>query len=197
MKKISFVSAFLFIVFTSFFQSGGVCQAEDIEELADEGWGVIESKYCTILCHPEVDIKRVNKKIRIRFYDIELDKGFYSSNDDCLEQKLAEKFDRIFIKAEKILDMYPRRIHLKVKIYKGQSQLDEEYALVFNQPNKERRISYYVHKYTTIYTTERVIREGVLAHEMGHAISDHYFVIPPPERIKELMAQYVEMHLDD
>ena len=181
----------------SLFQFWSVCQAETAEELADDGWEVIKSKYCTILCHPDVDLKRVSNRIRIRFYDVVLDKKNYSSNDDGLERQLAEKFDLIFVKAEKILDMYPRKIRVEVRIYKHQSQLDDEYERTFGQPNRKRVISYYVHKYTTIYTTERVIREGVLAHEMGHAIIDHYFLVLPPEKVKELLAQYVELHLED
>ena len=186
----------LFIII-SLFQLGGVCQAKNTEKLAGSGWKVIESRYCNILCHPDVDIKRVNNKIRIKLYDVVLDKSFYSSKNNSTEKQVAEKFDRIFVKAERVLDMYPRKIHLTVRIYKNQSQLDNGYARTFGEPNRKRRIAYYVHKYTTIYVTERVIRAGVLAHEMGHAITDHYFLIRPPENVRELLAQYVELHLED
>ena len=195
MAKVKTVIIILSIT-VSLFQFWGLCQAENIKEPADSGWEVIESKYCTIHCHPDVNAKRVNGKIRIRFYDVVLDKSFYSQNNS-IEKQLAEKFDRIFVKAEKILDMYPRKIHLTIKIYKNQSQLDDEYARIFKRSNRKRRISYYIHKYTTICTTERVIREGILAHEMGHAICDHYFLIRPSEPVRELMAQYVELHLED
>ena len=184
-------------IIISLFLLGGVCQAKNTEKLADSCWKVIESKYCTILCHPDVDIKRVKNNIRIKLYDVVLDKSFYSSKNNSLEKQVAEKFDRIFVKAERVLDMYPRKIRLTVRIYKNQSQLDKEYARTFGEPNRKRRIAYYVHKYTTIYITERVIRAGVLAHEMGHAITDHYFLIRPPENVRELLAQYVELHLED
>jgi hypothetical protein len=196
MTKVNIRVIILFIII-SLFQLEGVCQTKDIEKLTDSGWKVVESRYCTILCHPDVDINRVNKRVRIKLYDIVLDKNFYSSKNNSVEGQVAEKFDRIFVKAEKILDMYPRKIHPTVKIFKNQSQLDDEYARTFGHPNRKRRISYYVHKYTTIYTTEQVVRAGILAHEMGHAITDHYFLIPPPEKVKELLAQYVELHLED
>jgi predicted metalloprotease len=37
----------------------------------------------------------------------------------------------------------------------------------------------------------------VLAHEIGHAVVDHYFKVRPPYNIHELMAQFVEKHITD
>ncbi len=191
------VLIFCLITSISFFQLQNVCLAEDAEELIESDWKIIESKFCTILYHPDVDTERINNKISIRFYDIALDKSRYTSKNKNIEEQLAEKFDRIFQKVERILDMYPRKIHLKIEIYKNQSQLDKKFLELFNQANTKRLISYYVHKYSTIYTAEHAIRQGVLAHELGHAVIDHYFLIPPPEKIKELLTQYVEIHLED
>lgn len=181
----------------SFFQFQAEALAEDAGELTDKGWGIIESKYCTIFCHPDVNIKKVSNKIKIRFYDIFLDRSRHSLKNKDVEERLAEKIDCLFQKVEKILDMFPRRIHPTIKIYRNQAQLDDVYAQTFGCANTERRISYYVHKYTTIYTTQQAISQGVLAHEMGHAVTDHYFLILPPEKIKELLSQYVEIHLED
>ena len=170
-------------------------QTELIIGQNNEEWKIIESKCCTIHCHPEVDIKKVNNKIKIRFYDINC--GRFSARTGDAEKKLADKFDCIFQKVQKILDMYPRRINLSVKIYKNQSQLDEAYKEIFGEKNERNFISFYVHKYVTIHTTESAIRQGVIAHEIGHAVTDHYFLILPPEKIKELLSQYVESHLED
>lgn len=193
MKKSS-LALILFIIISSF-QLQAQARAEGVVEPAEEEWKTIESEYCTILIHPDVDIKKVNNKIKIRFYDV--NRGHYSSKNKSDEEQLAEKFDRIFQKVEKILDMYPRKIKLTVKIYENQARLDDAYAQIFGYADEKQRISYYVHKYTTIYTTQKVISHGVLAHEMGHAVADHYFLILPPEKIKELLSQYVEMHLED
>jgi STE24 endopeptidase len=46
---------------------------------------------------------------------------------------------------------------------------------------------------TNQFTSDEV--EVVIAHEMGHAAIDHYFAIKPPEKIAEMLAQYVDMHL--
>lgn len=195
MHKTRLILAFLFILFS--FQFCIQAQADDIEELADKGWRIIESKYTTIISHPDVDINKINRKIKIRSYDAFLYQSPNLTKDKSIDTQLAAKIDILFQKVEKILDMYPRRIHLKVMIYKNQSLLDRAYAEIFGSMNERRFVSFYVHKYTTIYITERVISEKVLAHEMGHAVVDHYFLILPPEKIKELLSQYVEIHLED
>ena len=38
---------------------------------------------------------------------------------------------------------------------------------------------------------------GVLAHELAHVVVDLYFGVPPPQKIHELLAQFVETHLKD
>ena len=144
---------------------------------------------------PGVDIKELNRKVKSPSYDILLGESRYLRENISAQEQLAEKFDAIFRRVEKILDMYPRKIHLTVKIYKDQSQLDDSYVQLFGALDEKERITFYVHKYTTIYTTEQSITEGVLAHEMGHAVVDHYFLILPPGKIKELLSQIVEIHL--
>lgn len=172
-----------------------LCFAQDYNWLIDQGWKVIKSEHFDILLHPDVNIERVNNKIRIRFYS--LDQTTFSSKGKTVEEQLAEKVDRIFRKTERVLDMFPRNIHLNLKIFRTQAQLDEEYEKIFGGSDGMLRVSFYIHKYTTIFTTEQAVREGVLAHEMGHAISDHYFLVNPSEKIKELLAQYAEIHLEE
>ena len=200
MRKIKIVLILIFIVSSFQFQARAL--AEDITAPAEGPatpageWGrIIESKCCTILCGPDVDIFELNRKIKSPSYDILLGGIRYLGKNSSVEEQLAEKFDAIFRRVEKILDMYPRKIHLTVKIYKDQSQLDDSYVQLFGALDEKERITFYVHKYTTIYTTEQSITEGVLAHEMGHAVVDHYFLILPPGKIKELLSQVVEIHL--
>jgi hypothetical protein len=190
------LSLYFLAVFAILFPSGnGLAETDQIP--AGPEWRTIEARYSTIYIHPDVDIRRLNRKVRIGFYDIHLDDYAPTADDRSPEQEFAHKVDLIFKKAQKVLDMYPRRMHVDIKIYKDRSQLDREYADVFGSHDGIERISFYVHKYTTVYTAEDALREGVLAHELGHAIIDHYFLILPPENIKELLAQYVEIHLED
>jgi hypothetical protein len=40
------------------------------------------------------------------------------------------------------------------------------------------------------------LHEGMLAHEMAHAIIDHFFAVRPPSSTAEILARYVGKHLD-
>jgi len=167
------------------------------QESASGSAKTIESKFCTIAYTPSVDLKKVNARIKFRFRDITLKGNYPSLTKNSPEAQIAEKFDKLVAKVEKILDMYPRQFHIKVAIYKNQKQLDAAYQEIFGQANKRRFISFYIHKYTTIHISEQSIRAGVLAHEIGHAVVDHYFLVRPSEKIREVLSQYVELHLED
>ena len=36
---------------------------------------------------------------------------------------------------------------------------------------------------------------STLAHEMGHAVIDHYFVIRPPSKVAEMLCEYVDKEI--
>ena len=190
-----FIIIFILFAFVSVFHLEDVSSAEDYGWLQSAGWRIIDSDHCTVMLHPDVNLEKVNKKVNVRFHS--LDNGAFSPKYKSIESQIGEKVDRIFKKVERVLDMYPNKIHLNIKIFRTQAQLDEEYGKIFGHNDGVLRISYYIHKYTTIFTTELAIREGILAHEMGHAIADHYFLVSPSERIKELLAQYAEIHLEE
>ena len=40
------------------------------------------------------------------------------------------------------------------------------------------------------------ISDSVMAHEMAHAVIDNYFNVIPPEKTAELLATYVDSHLE-
>jgi hypothetical protein len=39
------------------------------------------------------------------------------------------------------------------------------------------------------------LHEGMLAHELAHAIVDHYLLVRPPRPTAEIIARYVDSHL--
>ena len=62
---------------------------------------------------------------------------------------------------------------------------------------KAHNIAYYSLAEDTIYISVDDARLRVLAHEIGHAVVDHYFKVRPPYNIHELMAQFAEKHVSD
>jgi hypothetical protein len=86
-------------------------------------------------------------------------------------------------------------LRIKIKIFRTRKELNDEYSKIFAATEDIK--SFYIYKYNTIYVSEEDISDSVIAHEMGHAIIDHYFSVIPPEKVRELLASYVDLHLAD
>lgn len=161
----------------------------------EDEWGVFSTTFCTVFYEKDIDLRLVNRRINLRFSDFYNPRRFKKKPGLSIEEILSEKFDAIFMRIEDILDMYPSRIRVRINIYKDKEGLNAAYEEIFNEPNTAS--SFYIYKTNTIYTTERAITEGILAHEMAHCIIDHYFVILPPRKIQEMLAVYADVHLKD
>lgn len=159
----------------------------------EENRGVFSSKFCTIFYDNDVDLKKVNRNIKLGFSDFYSPRTYKKSAGLSTEDMISDKFDAIFNKAEEMLDMYPARIHVAINIYKRQEDMNKVYEEFFNEPNKA--VSFYIYKTNTIYAVESQLNENILAHEMAHCIIDHYFVILPPRKIQEILSGYVDLHL--
>nr|MBU1328619.1 hypothetical protein [Candidatus Omnitrophota bacterium] len=161
----------------------------------EENRSVFSSKFCTVFYDNDVDLKKMNRRIRLGFSNFYSPRKYGESSGLSMEDILSDKLDAIFNKAEEILDMYPAKIHVAINVYKTQKDLDKVYEEFFNEPNKA--ISFYIYKTNTIYTIETQLNENILSHEMAHCIIDHYFVILPPRKVQEMLAVYVDVHLKD
>jgi hypothetical protein len=98
-------------------------------------------------------------------------------------------------RVKELLDMQPIMPKLKLRIFKNRGELNDEYFRIFN--TRGNCPSFYVYKYNTIYTSEADISDSILAHEMAHAVIDHYFTVIPPRGVAEVLASYVDIHLEE
>ena len=98
-------------------------------------------------------------------------------------------------KVREILDMRPKDLHLNVRIYKGQKDLDRVYVEIFSE--EKGFIAYYVFKVNTLFASEEKISANILAHEIAHCVVDHYFSVTPPTKVAEMIAQYADAHIRD
>lgn len=155
-------------------------------------WETIESNYFTVYYRPGTSLERIERRLSRRT-------SYFGhggiSDDAAIEDKIGYKMDVLFRRVKEILDMFPNIPKLKIKIFNTREELNEEYFKIFR--TKEDFKSFYIYKYNTIYASEEDISDSVIAHEMGHAIVDHYFAIIPPGKIAEVLASYVNTHLED
>ncbi len=112
-----------------------------------------------------------------------------------VEDEVLAKIDAIIEKAETILEMFPDQLHMKIVLLEKSADV----AKVFNEKYGKNadHIAFYSLSEDTIYISVNDARLAVLAHEIGHAIVDHYFKVRPPYNVHELMAQFVEKRISD
>jgi len=90
------------------------------------------------------------------------------------------RIDKFVDRVQSILDMKPADFRVKI-VLKG------NYA--------EGDIAYYKHSENSITVYTGQVTDGIFAHELAHAIVCKYFATPPPRKVQEIMAQYVDKHL--
>ena len=175
-------------------EGAGISQEAPGDDKKTEGnWFVIKGANFTVYCEQTTDLKDISDKLTKRSL---FAAGVYDPNPTSApSKKVAYRLNMLFKRAKEILDMYPDIKELKVKIFKDRSALDDEYAGIFGK--REDYKSFYVHKLKTIYTSEEDISDSVVAHEMAHAIIDNYFAVVPPPKIAEILASYVDLHLEE
>ncbi len=116
-------------------------------------------------------------------------------NPLTVRDEVLAKVDLIIEKAEVVLDMFPDNLHITLILLPSPADVSRVYKKKYGKD--VNHIAYYSLSEDTIYISVRDARLRVLAHEIGHAIVDHYFKVRPPYNIHELMAQFTEKHITD
>lgn len=112
-----------------------------------------------------------------------------------VEDEVLAKLDIIIEKAETVLDMFPDQLHITVVLLPSKKEVG---AIYFAKYGKQaNHIAYYSLQEDTVYISVDDAKLRVIAHEIGHAIVDHYFQVRPPYTIHELLAQFTEKHITD
>jgi hypothetical protein len=151
-----------------------------------------KSRYITLIYSSQKQLDTFNDRLRL---GRKLDQFVRRKNVVTVEDETLAKLDTIFEKAETILDMFPDNIHIKIVLLDTGQDVSSTFKQRYNKD--VNHIAYYSLSEDTIYISVDDTRLQVIAHEMGHAIVDHYFDVRPPYNIHELMAQFVEKHITD
>jgi len=123
------------------------------------------------------DIKYVNDKALGDFLWRIGGKGVDFNDDPALAKS---RVDRIIDRVMDVLDMHPRNFRIKVFVY---------------SKYEDGRTAFYAHKKGSITVYADRVTDGIFAHEIAHAVICRFFTKPPPKKIQEILAQYVDKHL--
>jgi hypothetical protein len=156
-------------------------------------WQVLETKYTIIRYQSPEDLKEFDRRIDYS-PDAWSFKGLFSgSASRDLEGAVAKKVDALTERVQEILDMRRRMQRIIINLYPNRDQLDDAYERMYKAPCRLR--AWYIYEYNSIYINIEDVHEGMLAHEMAHAIVDHYLLVRPPKATAEILARYVDSHL--
>lgn len=152
----------------------------------------VKSRYITLAYSSQEQLNALNDAVEL---GRKLGQFIRKKNVFTVEDEVLAKLDAIMEKAETVLDMFPNNLHIKIVLLNSGEEVSSVYKQKYGK--NANHIAYYSLSEDTIYISIEDARLQVLAHEMGHAIVDHYFDVRPPYNIHELMAQFTEKHITD
>lgn|GEM_PF-814607 len=166
------------------FMAAGQSRADDY---------VFQSQCCTIHYSQASQLESFTGKIRGGAVSRTLDQLFVGGGRSSGQSDLGEVVDSLFKRVQLILDMPMPKLRVEIQIHRD----EKEVARVFTQitGGSSNAPSFYWKRTNTIHTQPESLTVGMLAHEMGHCIIDHYFAILPPPKIAEMLCQYVDMEV--
>lgn len=153
----------------------------------------IDGKNTIVYYESESDPPYLIQKLDMRPSDIIL-AGKALGGKASSEDELTNLLDVLFIQVSDVLDMHLYSLKINIKICKNETELKALYKRLFNSELGPRP-SFYIYDTNSIYIAQEQFKREMLGHEMAHAIICHYFVVPPPVKIQEVLAMYVEYNL--
>jgi hypothetical protein len=174
-----------------------VCSPKNVfsEESFSESWHRLETKYTAIHYHTVSDLYKFDRMIAYSPGQWGFPNPFRKSDPKDRLEKIVRKVDTLFEKVQKILDMRKWFKKVNINLYTNKKDLDAAYFELYRQPCQIR--AWYSYESNTIYVNVDDTHEEILAHEMAHAIIDHYLLVRPPAAAAEILARYVHTHLYD
>lgn len=160
------------------------------------GWIVVKNNdQISLIYPPDVNLKRLEARLRSRYFSVSAtEKDLFTNRKYDIETRILSRLESVLIRVKQILAMYPDYMCIKIKVFKTRKELNDEYYRLFGTTARYK--SFYIHSLRTIYSSMQDISDSVISHEMAHAVIDHYFKVIPPENTSEILAIYVDSHLE-
>jgi len=157
-----------------------------------EPWQRIESQHTFLQYKTLKDIEKFDNRIDYTPYKWGVKSlfSFISAKDPV--DSIKQKVDVLFDKVEQILGMYGHRDKVIINLYPKSSFYEVRKRI--NSKNCRFR-AWYIFEQNTIYINVGDVHEGILAHEIAHAIIDNYLSVRPPKNTSEILARYVDKNL--
>jgi len=93
----------------------------------------------------------------------------------------SSRVDRLVERVEAILGIWPGELKINIYLKRGDMQANN--------------VAYYEYKSRAIFVNVEKVTDGVLAHELAHAIINQGFNSLLPSKMQEILTQYVDKYL--
>ena len=160
-----------------------------------ESWQRLETKHTTICYRTPSDLDKFDRMVAYSPGQWVFPNPFRKSVSEDRLQKMGQKIDTLYERVQEILDMRKWFKKVSINLYADKKALDAAYVELYRQPCQVR--AWYEFTFNTIYVNVDDTQEEILAHEMAHAIIDHYLLVRPPAAAAEILARYVHTHIYD
>lgn len=148
----------------------------------------LETRYALIIFTDEADLYEFGRKLGGPG-------SMVSRTNPNVRAHIKESVDRIVFRVKALLDMHPDGLKFTIVLHSTEKGLNDAYkglGAIADPP-----IAFYSHKSRTIHMGLQSVSDGVFAHEVAHAVINFYFTVPPPAQMQEILAQYVDRHLNE
>ncbi len=135
-------------------------------------------------------LERFVQKVQPGPLTLSLNQLFPGSVKLTPEAKAGRWVDQLFLRVQAILEMVKPDLKVEIMLFQDQSALSDAFRKITGKPTQAP--AFYWRETNTIYLHLEQISPGILAHEMAHAVIANYFVITPPQKVLELLCQYVD-----
>jgi hypothetical protein len=181
----------IYIIISAFFIiSASLCKSSYAEGVNDgfETARTIESRYFTIFIESGVDLEELTMKLSV---PVSIKAIIREPVSDSYN--LPDQLDIFYLAVSEIMDTRLKDFKCKLKICRSASSLSDIAKRLFGR--KIQPGGFYVYAIDTLYVDAQNVTINIFGHELSHAVQNHYFVVPPPETIQEVLAGYVEYQL--
>ena len=173
-----------------------ILQKKKAETNAEQGfsWNRLDTRYTVVQYKDLEELKKFDRKIDFSPSEFSLKGLFAESSFEDMMGKIKIKIDALHERVQEILDMRKKSDKkVTINLYNGKKELAQAYQELFGSELRVR--AWYIYELNTIYININDVDEGMLAHELAHAVIDHYLTVRPPRASAEILAVYVDTHL--
>jgi hypothetical protein len=157
-----------------------------------EPWLRIESRHTFIHYKTSKDLEKFDKSIDYTPQKRRAKNLFSLKPSKDPVDSIRQKVDVLFDKVEQLLEMSGKKNKVIIKLFPKKYF----YAVRDRINGKNCRFrAMYIFEQNTVYINVGDVHEGILAHEIAHAIIDNYLSVRPPKTTSEILARHVEENL--